>query len=147
MKQLTLYNAIVQETIFRGVTNQYIPPNYPMRIMYVVLTDLELAQKLSDEGWKIYFPKNIPSEAYLIVRLSYNLVEAKHGVTFVPSVVDIRNPNEVRIFTEADVASVDFIDPKTYSAQLVIRPVHWEVCGRKGVTPFLEIMTITNKET
>lgn len=147
MKQLTLDNATVQETVFRGVTNQYIPPNVAMRIMYVVLTDMELAKKLSDEGFKVYFPESRPSEAILTVRLSYNLIKAKHGVEFTPSVSDIRDPNAVRIFTEADVAAVDFIEPSTYSANLVIRPFYWDVHGQKGVTAFLESMTIINKET
>ena len=94
-----------------------------------VIDDPEIAQQLRADGW------NIKERDFEDGTVEYRLpVKVKFG-DYPPSIYMITGKNRTQL-TEESVGVLDRADLQT--CDLIIRPYHWSVNGKEGITAYLK---------
>lgn len=110
----------------------------------VIIDDLDLAERLADEGWniRILTPRDEEDEPkhYLQVAVSFDNVP--------PKVILVTKREKTRLDEEA-VASLDYAEIK--NVDLIIRPYNWVIQPgtkneKSGVKAYLKTMYVTIDE-
>lgn len=104
----------------------------------LVIPDQELADRLTDEGWniKIKPPRDEGDVPFIVlpVKLKFN---ERGPVCYLRS-----NGNLIKL-DEEGVACFDDIDIDYI--EMDIRPYHWDVNGKQGVTAYLDCICVTQR--
>lgn len=105
----------------------------------VIIDDVELANKLDDEGWNIrrLEPREEGDEPkyYLQVQVSYENIQ--------PKVYMVTRKTKTLLDDES-IASLDYAEIR--NVDLTIRPYNWEVNDKTGVKAYLKTMYVTIEE-
>lgn len=105
----------------------------------VIIDDVELANKLDDEGWNIrrLEPREEGDEPkyYLQVQVSYENI--------LPKVYMVTRKTKTLLDDES-IASLDYAEIR--NVDLTIRPYNWEVNDKTGVKAYLKTMYVTIEE-
>ena len=134
MENIVIENA---RLIFRNFTGEASKFNRDgCRNFCVVIEDPEDAENLRSLGWNVR--ERPPREEGDDV-LYYLQVTVGFGA-YPPAVWLISGHRKTQL-TEANIATLDFIDIKT--ADVVIRPYCWDVNGKSGVKAYLKAAYIT----
>lgn len=140
MKATFLENGIVQidgaRIIFRNFAGAASKFNHEgERNFAVVIPSQEIADELIEEGWnvKIKPPRDEEEDSlmYLPVKVKFN-GRGPH--------VYVQSGRAVNRLEEEDVGMIDDLDIE--SVDLDIRPYHWEINGKEGVTAYLQSMKV-----
>lgn len=141
MKTTFLENGIVQidgaRIIFRNFAGAASKFNHEgERNFAVVIPSQEIADELIEEGWnvKIKPPRDEEDDSlmYLPVKVKFN---GRGPHVYVQSGRAVN-----RLEEEEDVGMIDDLDIE--SVDLDIRPYHWEINGKEGVTAYLQSMKV-----
>lgn len=105
----------------------------------VIIDDVELANKLDDEGWNIrrLEPREEGDEPkyYLQVQVSYENIP--------PKVYMVTRKTKTLLDDES-IASLDYAEIR--NVDLTIRPYNWTVQDKTGVKAYLKTMYVTIEE-
>lgn len=138
-ENLTIENAQIILRNFSGKESQY--NRAGDRNFCVILEDHDIADKMAEDGWNVRIskPRQDDPQAerarYIQVKVSFQNIP--------PKVVLVTKRSKVEL-NEDTIGSLDHAD--IVSADLVIRPYHWEVNGKSGIKAYLKTMYITIEE-
>lgn len=105
----------------------------------VVIDDMEVAKRLSEDGWNVKYrpPRDEGGEetAYLQVSVSY--------LNQPPKIVLITSRGRTPL-KEDTVGMLDYADIE--NVDLIVNPYNWEVNGKSGVKAYAKTMYVTIRE-
>lgn len=130
---LSIENAQIVFRNFSGKPGKY---NAEGRRNFCVLLDDDYANKLSNNGWNVRWleprEEGQDRQAYVQVSVSFENIP--------PKIVMISSRGKTKL-DEESVNSLDWADLE--NVDVIIRPYHWEVNGKKGVKAYLKTMYVT----
>ena len=134
---LSIKNAHIMFRNFTGREGKYNKAG--IRSFSVSIDDVDLAEKLAEEGWNVrILPAREEGEQprhYLQVAVNFENIP--------PKVLMITRKKKVAL-DEEGVAALDYADLS--NVNLVIRPYQWEVNGKTGVKAYLKTGYFTVEE-
>ena len=134
---LSIENAHIMFRNFTGREGKYNKAG--IRSFSVSIDDVDLAEKLAEEGWNVrILPAREEGEQprhYLQVAVNFENIP--------PKVLMITRKKKVAL-DEEGVAALDYADLS--NVNLVIRPYQWEVNGKTGVKAYLKTGYFTVEE-
>lgn len=105
----------------------------------VVIEDLDVAQKMRDDGWNIkYLPpldEDGEETAYLPVAVSF--------ANQPPTIVLLSSRGRTQL-DESTISTLDHADIE--NVDLIVNPYNWEVNGKSGVKAYVKSMYVTIHE-
>lgn len=134
MNYKNIDNIVIEDAqiIFRnfaGVESQY--NRAGNRSFNVIIDDVDMANKLIEDGWNVKQLKARDVDEAPKYRLE---IFVSFG-NFPPNVFMITTHNKTRL-DEDMLAALDYAELKT--VDLVIRPYQWEVNGKSGIKAYLK---------
>lgn len=134
---LSIENAHIMFRNFTGREGKYNKAG--IRSFSVSIDDVDLAEKLAEEGWNVrILPAREEGEQprhYLQVAVNFEKIP--------PKVLMITRKKKVAL-DEKGVAALDYANLS--NVNLVIRPYQWEVNGKTGVKAYLKTGYFTVEE-
>ena len=129
---LNIENATIGYRNFRGETSQFNQDG--TKSFHVFLSD-EDANRLSEEGWNVKWPKPRPDLSAEEDQRSPHM-EITISEKFYPSKINLVAGDTL---TRLDPEDADILDwSELDNVDLVIRPYNWEVNGNKGIKAYLK---------
>lgn len=127
-------NIIIEDAhiIFRnfaGAESQY--NRAGNRNFNVIIDDIDMANKLIEDGWNLKQLKPRDDEEMPKYRLEVSVAFGN----FPPNIFMVTKHNKTKL-DEESVAALDYAELKT--VDLVIRPYQWDVNGKQGVKAYLK---------
>lgn len=101
---------------------------------FAIFLSSEQALKLSSEGWNVKFPEDYPDtnkNPYLSVEVSIDMY---------PTKVVLVAGEEANILPIDQISMLDWADIE--SADVIIRPYHWEAAGNTGVKAYCKAIYV-----
>lgn len=128
--RLIFKNFSGRETKFNREGNK----NFCVRI-----DDPDLAQQLAEDGWNVHIsnPIDVDEAPWHYIQVSVNFDNIP------PNVYMITRRGKTKLDAES-VSNLDYAD--IVSADLIIRPYHWEVNGKSGIKAYLKTAYIVIEE-
>lgn len=106
---------------------------------FCVVLDEEIAERMTEDGWNVKWPKSDDPESNL---KPYIQVKVKYG-EIPPKVVLISSRGKSKL-DEDDISMLDWAAIET--VDIIIRPYNYEVGGKSGVSAYLKSMFVTIQE-
>lgn len=138
--KIMMENCSPQQIRFRnfsGKPDKFNPEG--SRNFTVIIEDLDLVEKLVDDGWNIRMlppmEEGDPERASLKVAVNYNNIP--------PKIVRVTKTSQV-ILDEETVGELDTADIESFD--ICITPYNWEVNGKSGVKAYLKTMYVVVEE-
>lgn len=127
---------------FAGKETKYTGPGH--RTTAVIIDDLELAERLRQDGWNVkdFRPNPDTGEvdaAFLSVKINYDNRPPK-----IVLITGTRDRNKQTVLDEESVSMLDWMD--ILSVDVVISPYHYSVSGREGISAYLKTMYVLAEE-
>lgn len=138
-------NVVMEEvrTIFRNFAGKESEFNREGDRNFAVLLDDTIAKAMEEDGWNIKWlqPREDADEgelpqAYLPVKVNF-----KKGRP--PRVVLITTRGRTNL-SENEVEMLDWVDIQ--NVDLIVRPYHWNVNGKTGISAYLQSLYVTIEE-
>lgn len=137
-KLLIIEGAKIRFRNFKGEAGKY--NREGDRSFCVDITDPEIAQQLTNDGWNVrILPARSVDEDpiyYLQVKVSYN--------NRPPKIYLVTSKSEPRPLSEETVGMLDAIDIE--HVDVTIRPYHYEVRGNSGISAYVQELWVTMEE-
>lgn len=136
LNKLMIENAKIIWRNFAGEQTQF--NRSGARNFCVLFDDLEMAERLADDGWNIKFRESKEDGeryAFLQVAVSYANVP--------PKVVLIAGRKQT-VLDESTISTLDYAE--IANVDLIINPYNWEANGKTGVKAYLKTMYVTIEE-
>lgn len=127
-------NIIIEDAhiIFRNFTGAESQYNRAgNRNFNVIIDDIDMANKLIEDGWNLKQLKPRDDEEMPKYRLEVSVAFGN----FPPNIFMVTKHNKTHL-DEESVAALDYAELKT--VDLVIRPYQWDVNGKQGVKAYLK---------
>jgi len=139
-------NNVVMEgvrIIFRNFAGKESDFNREGDRNFCVLLDDEIANVMAEDGWNVKWLKpredadeGETDQAYLQVKLKYDKGRP-------PKVVQITSRGPTNL-GEDEIEMLDWVD--IINVDLIIRPYHWNVSGKTGISAYLQSLYVTIEE-
>lgn len=138
-------NVVMEEVsiIFRNFAGKETDFNREGDRNFCVLLNEEIAQAMAEDGWNIKMLKpredadeGEPEQAYLPVKMKFDKGKP-------PKIVQITSRGPTNL-GEDEVEMLDWVD--ILNVDLIVRPYHWNVNGKTGISAYLQSMYVTIDE-
>lgn len=140
MENIRVEDARIMFRNFAGEEGKFNPAG---RRTFVVLFEPAVGTQLEKDGWNVKWldPTDEYEEAtpYIQVRVNYNVPSAR----LKPRVVLITSRGQT-LLDETTIGMLDWAD--IAMVDLIIRPYHWEVNGKEGISAYVQSMYVTIEE-
>lgn len=129
---ITIFGARVRYRNFSAKPDKFEPIGTRF---FSVFLDNDLAERLALDGWNIKWKAPVhpqdPPQAYLKVYVRFS--------HYPPKIKTVTAEGK-RSLEEKDVSKLDWADVEKWN--LIIRPYHWDVAGKRGIKAMLQSMTV-----
>ena len=133
---ITIEGARIGFRNFSGKEGKFNPPG---RRNFCVFLDLELAKTLEEDGWNVRWlqPRDDQEDmqGYLQVAVSFDNIPPKI-VLITSNGKSVLDDESISILDWAEIGEID----------LIIRPYHWEMSGKKGIKGYVKSMYVSIAE-
>ena len=140
MEYIRVEDARIMFRNFAGEEGKFNPAG---RRTFVVLFEPAVGEQLEKDGWNIKWldPTDEYEDPtpYLQVRVNYAISYAR----LKPRIVMISSRGQT-LLDEDTVSMLDWADIEM--VDLIIRPYHWEVNGKEGISAYAQSMYVTIRE-